>query len=89
MGINFKKRILMQEQVLKKCDTCKKLYQSEDNFCSICGSKLTSERTKVYANLGKKGISSYSYVLPDGTTINSRNGMTIPLGNGMSYTTRK
>lgn len=88
MGINIKKRILVREEVLKKCEVCQKLYSAEENFCTECGSKLTSEKTKVYANWGKNGITSFSYKLPSGVTINSKGALTIPIAKGISYTTK-
>ena len=36
--------------------------------------------------MGKNGITSFSYKLPDGTTVNSKGNVTIPIANGMSYT---
>ncbi len=87
MGINFRKRILLQERILKRCTHCKKIiYQLDDNFCSDCGDKLISEKTKIYANYGKSGITSISYKMPDGTTINSKGSITTPITNGVSYT---
>ena len=86
MGVNFRKRVLVREEVLKKCEVCQKLYPEENNFCPDCGSKLISEKTKVYANMGKNGITSFSYKLPNGTTINSKGNLTIPIGQGISYT---
>lgn len=88
MGLNFKKRILVKEEVIKQCEQCKKVYSSEDCFCSNCGKKLSTQKTKVYANYGKKGITSFSYVLPNGTTINTKGNMTIPISKGISYTTK-
>lgn len=88
MGFTYRKRILLREEVLKKCTVCAKVYLAENDFCPNCGSKLISEKTKVYANMGKSGITLLSYVLPNGTTINSKGSMSIPMGNGISYTTR-
>lgn len=88
MGLNFRKRVLLREDVLKKCEKCKKVYDAECVFCSECGNKLTAEMTKVYANFGKNGITSLTYKMPDGTTINSKGSATITLGNGLSYTTK-
>lgn len=89
MGFNYKKRILLREEILRKCEHCKKIYAVDIKFCPSCGSKLISEKTKIYANFGKNGITSLSYKLPDGTTINSKGNMTIPIANGISYTTKK
>lgn len=89
MGINYRKRMLLREDVLMKCEHCKKVYSVDTKFCSNCGTKLISEKTKVYANIGKHGITSLSYKLPDGTTINSKGNITIPLANGISYTAKK
>lgn len=88
MGINYRKKLLLREEILKKCTSCKIVYPSDKNFCPKCGAKLHSEKTKVFANIGKNGISSISYKLPDGTTINSKGNVTIPLGNGISYTSK-
>ena len=88
MGLNFKKRILLKEEIIKQCEQCKIVYTSEDCFCSICGKKLSTQNTKVYANYGKNGITSFSYVLPNGTTINTKGNMTIPISKGISYTAK-
>lgn len=89
MGINYRKRILLKEDILKRCAPCQKVYSADINFCPTCGNKLISEKTKVYANWGKNGITSFSYKMPNGTTINSKGNMTIPIANGISYTTKK
>lgn len=87
MGLNVRKKQLLSETVLKKCEHCKLVFQEQDNFCPQCGNKLISEKTKVYANIGKNGITSFSYKLASGITINSKGRITFPLGKGMSYTT--
>ena len=89
MGLNFRRRVLINEQVLMKCEKCQKLYSTENCFCRICGTKLKSTKTKFYANLGKNGFTSFSYKLPDGTTINTKGNVTIKLANGISYTITK
>lgn len=86
MGINFKKRILLNETILKNCENCKKVFPEDSNFCSSCGSKLTSVKTQVYANMGKNGITSVSFKLANGITINSKGNMTVPISKGLSYT---
>ncbi|MBE5821623.1 MAG: hypothetical protein E7311_03420 [Clostridiales bacterium] len=73
---------------MKKCTQCQKVYESENNFCKACGNKLISEKTKLYANFGKNGITSYTYQMANGVTINSKGNMTTPIANGMSYTTK-
>lgn len=88
MGLNFRKRIVVSETVLKKCEHCKLVFSEEDNFCSNCGKKLLSDKTTVYANLGKNGITSFSYKLSSGITINSKGNLTFSLGKGVSYTTK-
>ena len=70
------------------CDNCKKVYSNDCKFCPECGAKLKSFKSKVYANYGINGLTSISYVLPNGTTFNTKNGMTLSLGNGISYTTK-
>lgn len=87
MGINFKKRILVQEAVLMACENCHKVYSAENLFCPTCGTKLTPQKTKVYANFGKTGLMSFSYKLPNGITFNSKGKITFPIINGISYTT--
>ncbi len=87
MAINYRKRVLLKEDITKRCKECKKIYPKEHEYCKTCGKRLTSEKTKVYANFGKSGITSISYVLPDKTTINSKGNVTFPLANGLSYTT--
>lgn len=77
--------MLIKEQVLMKCEKCQKLYSAENCFCRICGTKLISEKTKIYANFGKKGLTSFTYKLPNGTTFNSKGDLTVRLANGISY----
>jgi hypothetical protein len=88
MGIKFKGRQLLSETVLMSCDTCKKLFSQDCKFCPECGNKLKSAKTKIFANYSKNGLTSISYVLPNGTTFNTKRGMTMSLGNGISYTTK-
>lgn len=88
MGLNIRKRIVIQETVLKKCASCELVFPEENNFCTTCGAKLVSDKTTVYANLGKKGITSISYKLASGITINSKGKLTFPVGKGISYTTQ-
>ena len=88
MGLNFRKRVVLAQTVLKKCEHCKLVFSNEDNHCSKCGSKLISEKTSVYANIGKNGITSISYKLASGITINSKGRLTFSLGEGISYTTK-
>ena len=86
MGLNFRKSLLIKRDVVKKCDKCQKIFSEENNFCPTCGSKLISEKTEVYANIGKDGITSYTYKLPNGTRINSKGNVTFKLAKGISYT---
>lgn len=88
MGINYKARQLLSETVLMSCDACKKVFSQDCCYCPDCGAKLKSAKTKIYANYSKKGLTSISYVLPNGTTFNTNRGMTMSLGNGLSYTTK-
>lgn len=88
MGLNVRKKMVLSETVLKRCDNCKLIFQNDDNFCTSCGSKLISEKTTIYANIGKRGITSISYKLASGITINSKGNLTLSLGKGMSYTTK-
>ncbi|MBR1884209.1 MAG: hypothetical protein IJ809_04665 [Clostridia bacterium] len=87
MGINYSKRLPISTQKVKKCESCKKVFSEDANFCSACGKKLMTEKLSVYANIGKNGISSFSYKLPNGTTINSKGNITLKLAKGISYTT--
>lgn len=88
MGLNVRKRMLLSETVLKRCNHCKLVFQENNNFCTSCGEKLISEKTKVYANMGKSGITSFSYKLASGITLNSKGNITFSLGKGVSYTTK-
>ena len=88
MGINFRGRKLLREQVLMNCIACEKLYPEDCKFCPECGAKLKIAKTKIFANYRKNVLTSISYKLPNGTTFNTKNGMTLPLGNGISYTTK-
>ena len=86
MGFGFRGRTLLHEQITTRCTSCLKIYDSEKTFCPSCGSKLLIEKIKVYANWGKKGITSYSYKLPNGITVNSKGTVTISLAKGITYT---
>lgn len=86
MGLNFRKKLLLREEVKMTCPSCKLAYDENLKFCSRCGQKLTRKTLKVYANIGNNGISSISYKTPDGITFNSKGRTTFPLGNGLSYT---
>ena len=88
MGLKIRKKILLSETVFKRCNHCQLVFQENNNFCTSCGEKLISEKTKVYANIGKSGITSFSYKLASGITINSKGNITFPLGKGVSYTTK-
>ena len=84
MKVNFRRRNLIKEWTIKKCPSCQIIFD-EANFCPQCGSKLVDEKIKIYSNIGKKGITSYSIVLPDGKTINSKGKITFNIG-GVSFT---
>ncbi|MCR5186922.1 MAG: hypothetical protein K6D97_07410 [Clostridia bacterium] len=86
MGVNVHRKLLIETIESKRCPSCGQDFAAEDNFCRLCGSKLVSTKIKVYANLGKRGVTSYSYVLPDGKTFNSKGKLTFKIGNGISFT---
>lgn len=86
MGINVRRKILLKEEAVKVCPDCKLAYDKSSNFCPSCGKKLIGKSSKVYANIGKNGITSISYKTADGITINSKGNTTIPIGKGVSYT---
>lgn len=88
MGINFRSRVLIHEQTATRCEMCQKVYDGEKSFCPACGSKLLIEKIKVYANFGKKGLTSYTYKLPNGISFNSKGTVTLPLAKGISYTSK-
>lgn len=87
MGLSIRKKVLLRQEVKKICKACKLMYSEDKNFCSQCGTKLATESTKVYANVSDKGVTSISYKMPDGTTINSKGNISKSLGNGLSYKT--
>lgn len=87
MGLNIHKKILLWEESIQICLNCKLAYDGDSFFCSKCGNKLIKKSSKVYANIGKSGITSISYKTPDGITINSKGRTTIALSKGLSYTT--
>ena len=87
MGINYRKQILLKEEITRRCEACKMIYSDEKLFCPQCGKPLKREKTQIFANMGKNGLTSLTYKLPDGTTINSKGNVTIPIAKGMSYTT--
>ena len=87
MGLNINRKIPIKEEFVKTCKNCNVDYDQDANFCSCCGKKLTKKSvSKVYANLGKNGISSISVKTTNGVTVNSKNKVTVPLGKGLSYT---
>lgn len=86
MGINVRKRILMGEKTFKICKDCQLAYEEDSVFCRNCGKKLSLQKAKFYANIGKNGITSFSYKMANGITINSKGNASIPLGSGISYT---
>ena len=88
MGINFRKRQLLREETLMNCESCHKVYGDDSNYCPECGNKLVPTKTKIYANYSKNGLTSITYVLPGNISINSRRGMTMSFGNGISYTSK-
>lgn len=88
MGINLRSRVLIHEQTATRCAKCQKVYDGEKRFCPACGSELLIEKIKVYANFGKKGLTSYTYKLPNGISFNSKGTMTLPLAKGISYTSK-
>lgn len=89
MGLNYRKKIAVSESIFMKCNSCNTLYEPEYDFCPVCGCKLISEKTTLYANIGKNGITSFSCKLPNGCTYNSKRGtITIPISKGLSSTYR-
>lgn len=87
MGLNYRKKMAVGEEFFMKCNKCKTTYNQDNNFCPVCGSKLVSGKSTLYANIGKNGITSLSYKLPNGYTLNSKKGtITIPISKGLSYT---
>ena len=88
MGIQFRKKVLLKETILKNCEKCKKVYDESCEFCNCCGQKLSSQKSKVYANFGKSGLTSITFKMPNGITINSKGNLTVPLTNGLSYTSK-
>lgn len=86
MGVNIHKKILIGEKAFKICKKCQLAYEENSNFCSVCGEKLVQKSSKIYANMGKHGVTSISYKTADGITINSKGTTTVPLGSGVSYT---
>ena len=85
MGLNYRKKISLQKEKKKICTACNITYSEDAMFCSNCGQKLESITFETYANLSKGGITSFSCKSPSGT-INSKGNITVPLGNGMSFT---
>lgn len=88
MRFNLRGRLLIHEETVGKCTKCQKIYDDEKSFCPNCGSKLLNEKLKIYANFGKSGLTSYTYKLPNGISINSRGTMTFSLAKGISYTSK-
>lgn len=88
MGINFRSKLLVHEQITTRCTSCQKIYDGEKAFCPTCGAKLLIEKIKIYANFGKNGLTSYTYKLPNGISINSKGTITLALAKGISYTSK-
>ena len=84
--INYRKKIPISKVQKKYCSNCCKDYDENKNFCPKCGSKLKMKKSEVYANIGKKGITSIS-LKQDGVTVNSKGDVTIPVAKGVSITT--
>jgi hypothetical protein len=61
---------------------------ADNVLCPKCGSKLLVEKLSIYANYGKRGITSYTYKLPNGMSFNSKGTITLPLCKGISYTSK-
>lgn len=87
-NLRIRKRIPLSETVLMRCDVCKLVFNEDNVFCTKCGKKLIREKTAVYANLGKNGLSSISYKLASGITLNTKGHVTFSIGKGISYTTK-
>lgn len=88
MGLRVRKRFLLRKETIMICSDCKLAYNDNSNYCPSCGKKLSKKTSKVYANMGKNGITSISYKTADGITINSKGITTIPFGKGLSYTSK-
>ena len=88
MPLNFKRQVLLQEHSVARCTKCKKVYDDKKRFCPECGTELSVEKIKVYANYGKRGLTSYTFKLPNGISFNSKGTMTLPLAEGVSYTSK-
>lgn len=86
MGINIRKRVLIHEEIVHKCKSCNIIFGKDALFCPQCGKPLEKEKTKVYANYGKNGLTSLSYVLADGSTFNTKGKFTCKIADGVSYT---
>lgn len=83
MGININRRIPIEQE--KRCRKCNITYPSSFNFCTTCGQKLKSTQGRVYANMGKNGVSSIS-VKSGKVTVNSKGRITLKIAPGISYT---
>lgn len=88
MNLNVRRRELVETIVVStKCKKCNKELDIDDVFCRYCGNRLIPQDIKVYANIGKRGVTSYSYVFPGGATFNSKGKITLNVGKGISLTT--
>ena len=88
MSVNFRKRVLISETTTKYCEDCQTAFDESSKFCTKCGKSLKTQKMKIYANVTKNGITSYTYVLPNGVTMNSRGKVSLSLGNGISFSTK-
>lgn len=89
MGLSFRKRVLLKKTTTKYCENCQTAFDESSNFCPKCGNKLKSQSLKIYANYTQNGITSYTYVLPNGITLNSKGNISFSLGNGISFKSKK
>lgn len=88
MKVNFRKRVLISETTTKYCENCQTAFDESCKFCAKCGKSLKKKSMKIYANMTKNGITSYTYVMPNGVTMNSKGNISLSLGNGISFSTK-
>lgn len=83
------RKLDLSGMVLMRCDNCKLVFNDRHVMCSKCGGTLISEKTSVFANLGKNGVSSFVYNLASGIRIKVKANARFPLDQGAPYSTQK
>ena len=83
------RKLELSDMVLMRCDNCKLIFNDQHVNCTKCGRTLISEKTSVYANLGKTNATSFVYQLASGINIKVKANVRFPLDQGVPYSTKR